>query len=319
MAAAPTMVGGMPQGAAVPPPGPGMPQGAVPPPGPGMAPAPGMPSGGDGGGSARPKSRTWLAAVGGVVALAVIGGGVAYALKGGGDDKKADAKSSASAGAQPRQDKQQDKQSQDNTQEKPRVAIPAGWQPQSNADHGFGYAVPGKAEKWQVFPADTMISYTENGKPVVAMRGTANYREGGCSSSPNPQAFGEAGKGQLATVGLTGGGRDGTLQSNARNWAGNWGVMAYGGLGATKPKIEVSQATPWKHNGIDGYTATAKVTVTHRASQCVPPTAIVKTIAQKLPDGTFHGWVLYADQGVPNALPEAKIDEIMNTVRPAKN
>ncbi|MFI9720501.1 hypothetical protein ACIHFE_12705 [Streptomyces sp. NPDC052396] len=330
MAAAPTMVGGAP----ISPAGPGMPgaghpgaPGApyaggapVPPPGAGQY-MPGMPAGGgNGSGSGRPRSRTWLAAVGGVVALAVIGGGVFYALKGGDkkDDKKADGKSTvASAPAQPSgQPKGQDQPGNPQGQQ---AALPAGWQPQTNDAHGFGYAVPGKADKWQVLPTETMLSYNENGKPVVAMRGTTNYWEGGCASSPNPDAIGEAGKGQLATIGVTGGGREGTLQSNARNWAGNWGVMAYGGTGATKPKIEVGQATPWKHNGIEGYTATAKVVVTHRPSPCVPPTAIVKTIAQKLPNGTFHGWVIYADQGVPHALTEAKIDEIMNTVHPAKS
>ncbi|KNB50362.1 hypothetical protein AC230_26335 [Streptomyces caatingaensis] len=247
-----------------------------------------------------------------------MGGGIAYAVIGGGDDKKdeqakGDGKGGAS-GAPQTPGASGDANSPAPSGYRP----PAGWQTQTYERHGFSYDVPGQDAKWKLLPGDTMISYTEKGKPVVAMTGTANFREGGCASNPNPDTFGEAGKGQLATVGTTGGGKDGTLQDNARNWAGNWGVMAYGGLGANKPKIQVSQATPWKHNGVEGYTATAKVTVTHRPSSCVPPTAIVRSIAQKLPDGTFHGWVIYADQGVPNALPEAEIDKIMNTVRPAR-
>nr|WGC84435.1 Orf+1 [Streptomyces sp.] len=191
-----------------------------------------------------------------------------------------------------------------------------GWQTQARSEHHFRYDVPGKADKWNVIDQGSAISYTDkNGKPIVVMTGASHYREGGCASNPNPKAFGEAGKGQLATVGTTGGGKEGTLQENARNWAGNWGFVAYGGPD-NKPKIEVSQATPWKHGGIDGYTATAKVTVVNRPSPCVPPTAIVHSIAQKLPDGTMHGWVIYADQGVPNALTEAEIQKIMNTVRP---
>ncbi|TGB06265.1 hypothetical protein E4099_18530 [Streptomyces palmae] len=191
-----------------------------------------------------------------------------------------------------------------------------GWQTQARAEHHFRYDVPGTADKWNLIDQDSAISYTDaNGKPIVVMTGASHYREGGCASNPNPKALGEAGKGQLATIGTTGGGTEGTLQENARNWAGNWGFMAYGGPD-NKPKIEVSQAKPWKHGGIDGYTATAKVTVVNRPSSCVPPTAIVHSIAQKLPDGTMHGWVIYADQGVPNALTEAEIQKIMNTVRP---
>lgn len=197
--------------------------------------------------------------------------------------------------------------------DKPLVA---GWQTQTREEHHFRYDVPAKADKWRVFNPDVSLSYNdETGKPIVVMTGAANYREGGCASSPNPKAFGEAGKGQLATVGTTGGGTDGSLQENARNWAGNWGFVAYGGKD-NKPKIEVSQAKPWKRNGIEGYTATAKVTVVNRPSACVPPKAIVHSIAQKLPDGTMHGWVIYADQGVPNALTSAEIEKIMNTVRP---
>ncbi|MBB5939930.1 hypothetical protein [Streptomyces zagrosensis] len=198
------------------------------------------------------------------------------------------------------------------TGEQPLVA---GWQTQSRAEHHFRYDVPAKAAQWKLLTQDTALSYTdESGKPIVVMTGAANYREGGCASSPNPKALGEAGKGQLATVGTTGGGKDGTLQDNARNWAGNWGFAAYGGADH-KPKVEVSEAKPWKRGGLDGFTATAKVTVTNRPSACVPATAIVHSIAQKLPDGTMHGWVIYADQGVPNALTSAEIKKVMDTVR----
>ncbi|WP_237735911.1 hypothetical protein [Streptomyces sp. AA1529] len=191
-----------------------------------------------------------------------------------------------------------------------------GWQTQTSQKHHFRYDVPAKAEKWKVLDKGTALSYTDKaGKPIVVMTAAANYREGGCSSHPNPDAIGQASKGQLATVGTTGGGKEGSLQENARNWAGNWGFAAYGGKDH-KPKIEVSQAKPWKHGGIEGYTATAQVTVTNRPSACVPPKAVVHSIAQKLPDGTMHGWVIYADQGVPDALNADDIKKIMNTVRP---
>ncbi|MBI0294871.1 hypothetical protein JBE04_10370 [Streptomyces sp. PRKS01-29] len=192
----------------------------------------------------------------------------------------------------------------------------AGWQTQTSQKHHFRYDVPAKAEKWKVLDEETALSYTDkNGQPIVVMTAAGNYREGGCASSPNPKAIGEAGKGQLATVGTTGGGKDGTLQENARNWAGNWGFAAYGGADH-KPEIKVSEAKPWKQGGIEGYTATAQVTVTNRPSSCVPPKAVVHSIAQKLPDGTMHGWVIYADQGVPKALTASEIKKIMSTVRP---
>ncbi|MES4902262.1 MULTISPECIES: hypothetical protein [unclassified Streptomyces] len=258
--------------------------------------------------------------------IAAVGIGMALALSGCNDDNggtKDGADGAKDEGARATQPKSPSAGSSASSGSSSAPASPAadkplvaGWQTQTRDEHHFRYDVPAKAEKWKVFNPDVSLSYNdENGKPIVVMTGAANYRQGGCASSPNPKAFGEAGKGQLATVGTTGGGTDGSLQENARNWAGNWGFVAYGGKD-NKPKIEVSQAKPWKRNGIEGYTATAKVTVVNRPSSCVPPRAIVHSIAQKLPDGTMHGWVIYADQGVPHALTSAEIDKIMNTVRP---
>ncbi|GAA2715434.1 MULTISPECIES: hypothetical protein [Streptomyces] len=305
-----------PPGAVPPPPG-GAPYGAPGPGGPGVPPAPyGMPAPAPAPGAPAPsgKKKTLLAVVGGVVALAVIGGAAVFLLKDDGDDKQDRSKGKGSASQAP----VAPAQPEGNASPSPSGAQPmvAGWQTQGREEHFFQYDVPAASDKWKVFPTDTAIAYTENGKPVVVMTGAANYKEGGCSSQPNPDSVGEAGKGQLATVGTTGGGKDGDLKENARNWAGNWGFMAYGGKDH-KPKIEVTDQA-WNRNGIQGWTATAKVTVTNRPSPCVPPTAIVKSIAQKMPDGTFHGWVLYADQGVPDALTEAQIDKIMSTVRPLK-
>ncbi|WP_344092088.1 hypothetical protein, partial [Streptomyces stramineus] len=301
------------------PPVPGPPGGQM------YAPPPPPPQGPQGPQGPRRNNKTMLAVIGGVVALAVIGGGAFFFLKGGDDEKPDEAKKPAESGA-PAQGGTGDKGGEPAGEGGASApALPAdgqpmiaGWQNQKQPQHFFQYDVPGKGDKWQTLPRETAISYTEGGKPVVVMTGTSNYREGGCASKANPDSIGEAGKGQLATVGTTGGGTDLTIQQNAINWAGNWAVMAYGGTGANKPKIEMSKATPWKANGIDGYTATAKVTVKNRPSPCVPPTAIVKSIAQKMPDGTYHGWVIYADQGVPDALSVDQIDKIMKTVRPAK-
>lgn len=246
--------------------------------------------------------------------IAAIGIGMAVALSGCNDDTgDATDKNTGAAGSKaPSAGSSQSAAPASPSGDQPSVA---GWQTQTAQKHHFRYDVPGKAKKWQVFEEDTALSYTDkDGRPIVVMTGAGNYREGGCASSPNPKAFGEAGKGQLATVGTTGGGKDGSLQENARNWAGNWGFAAYGGEDH-KPKITVSEAKPWKQGGIDGYTATAQVTVTNRPSSCVPPKAVVHSVAQKLPDGTMHGWVIYADQGVPNALTAAEIEKIMSTVR----
>ncbi|MEU6176202.1 hypothetical protein ABZ832_30375 [Streptantibioticus parmotrematis] len=257
--------------------------------------------------------RTLYAVVGAVVALAVIGGGVAFAMKG--DGKKSDqahngpgTSASAPAPAPPAS-------GGPNSTAGPLKPMIAGWQTQTRADHHFAYDVPPTSQQWHVYDPGIEIAYTDDqGKPIVAMSGTADYHEGGCASHPNANTIGQAGKGQLATIG-TQGGSGGTPQQDAYNVAGNWVFAAYGGADH-KPRISVTKAVPWNHNGIKGWTSTATATHIYRPSSCVPPRAIAKTIAQQLPDGTVHEWVIYADQDVPNALTEAQIEKIMSTVRP---
>ncbi|MBB4894660.1 hypothetical protein FHS39_003718 [Streptomyces olivoverticillatus] len=267
---------------------------------------------------AQPKSRTLLAIVGGVVALAVIGGGVAFALQGGGK-KSDDAKGAGQASEAPAQQPSQAPAAPDGSAAPGASAAPmvAGWQTQNSETHHFSYDVPGKADNWKVLPPETAIAYTKDGKPLVTMSGAANFHEGGCASR-NDSSIGEAGKGQLAQVGVQGGAKDTPPEQAAYNVAGNWGFAAYGGLNGHKPEMKVGKAVPWKHNGIDGFTSTAEVTLTNRASSCVPPKAVVHSIAQKLPNGEVHVWVIYADQGVPDALTPDQIEKIMNTVRPFK-
>lgn len=200
--------------------------------------------------------------------VVAVGIGMAVALSGCNDDtgKSSDKGSDAAASKTPSES------SKSAAPESPSGDQPAvaGWQTQTSKKHHFRYDVPAKAKKWKLLPEETALSYLDKkGKPIVVMTAAANYREGGCPSSPNPKALGEAGKGQLATVGTTGGGKEGSLQENARNWAGNWGFAAYGGEDH-KPKIKVSKPKPWKHGGIDGYTATAEVTVTNRPGLLCP-------------------------------------------------
>ncbi|PWI44562.1 hypothetical protein CK485_15975 [Streptomyces sp. ICBB 8177] len=248
-----------------------------------------------------------------MVALAVIGGGIAFAMQGGGkksDQARNGPQSSASAPAPA-----PPASGGPNSTAGPLKPLIAGWQTQTRAAHHFAYDVPPASQQWHVYDPGIEIAYTDDqGKPIVTMSGTADYHEGGCASHPNANTVGQAGKGQLATIG-TQGGSGGTPQQDAYNVAGNWVFAAYGGADH-KPKISVTKAVPWDHNGLKGWTSTATATDIYRPSSCVPPRAIAKTIAQQLPDGTVHEWVIYADQGVPNALTEAQIDKIMSTVRP---
>ncbi len=257
------------------------------------------------------RGRTVLAVAGGVAALALIGTGIAYGLHGGGNGPAAAGpppSRPASAASAP-----SDGEPGVSRQDDVKPVFP-GWQTQTRESHGFRYDVPPAAEHWKVFDPDIVDAYTDShGKPLVAMSGTADYREGGCASAVT-QGIGTAGKGQLAQIGTQGGAGD--LPTNAVNAAGNWGFAAYGGP-EHKPRIRMGTPVPWKRNGIDGYTVTARITVTYRPSSCVPPTAIVRSIAQRLKDGSVHEWVIYADQGVPNALTESEIEKIMETVRPS--
>ena len=142
--------------------------------------------------SSRRTKKTLIAAVGiGIVAVA---------LSGCNDDTgKATDKDTGAAGRRRlRRGRPQFRRPASPKGDQPMVP---GWQTQTAQKHHFRYDVPAKAKKWKVIDESTALSYTDKGgQPIVVMTGTANYREGGCGSSPNPKAIGEAGKGQLATV-----------------------------------------------------------------------------------------------------------------------
>ncbi|WP_269859472.1 hypothetical protein [Streptomyces sp. RPT161] len=259
--------------------------------------------------------RTLLTVAGAVVALAVIGGGVAFAMRGGGSKPQGSKPPAAAATRTAPSPTEQGPNSTGNSQAaKPVIA---GWQTQTWQRHGFTYDVPPASDQWSVDKPDLENAYTDqNGKPMLGMTGVSYYRQGGCASAGSQTGPIQAGKGQLATIGSQGN-QGGTLQDSAKIAANNWLFGAYGGLDGHKPKVTVDQVTPWKHNGIDGYVATATATGIYRPSPCVPPTATARAIAMRLKDGTTGIWILYADQGVPNALTSAEIDKIMSTVRPA--
>ncbi|MCQ4043675.1 hypothetical protein ACFOSC_04750 [Streptantibioticus rubrisoli] len=266
--------------------------------------------------AARParNRKTLLTVVGAVVALAVIGGGVAFAMKGGGAKPKVSKPTHAPTVAAPTPTEQGPNSSGNGSDAKPMIA---GWQTQVWQHHGFTYDVPPASDHWSVDKPDLENAYTDqNGKPMLGMTGVSYYRQGGCASSGSTTGPIQAGKGQLATIGSQGD-RGNTLQDSAKIAANNWLFGAYGGLDGHKPKVTVNQVTPWKHNGIDGYLATATATNIYRPSPCVPATATSRAIAMRLKDGTTGIWILYADQGVPNALTSDEIDKIMGTVRPA--
>jgi hypothetical protein len=254
--------------------------------------------------------RNALIGAGIVVALALVGGGVyAFTSNGSSGSPSASSSSHSPTGSLPTE------QGPEHVTGSAKPLVP-GWQTQTQEEHGFRYDVPPTSEKWKVNDPQIRISYTDdNGKPIVVMSGTAEYREGGCASKgPSSGAF-QAGKGQLATIGEQGS-SGGTLQKNAYNVAGNWVWAAYGG--PTNKNIRISVSTPvrWKHNGIDGYMARATATNIVRPSACVPPKGVAYGISQRLPDGSISEWVIYADQDVPNALTTAQITQIMDTVRP---
>ncbi len=254
-----------------------------------------------------------------VVAVALVAGGVTLALRSGhhGTHKTPVAAGSSSPAASfsaPAPGATDQGPSLSDGASKPLIA---GWQTQGEASHGFSYDVPPASQKWKVNSPDLELAYTDKkNNPVVVMSASSEYRLGGCDSPGSHTGAVQAGTGQLATVGEQGSTK-GTLQDNARNVAGNWVWAAYGGADGHKPqKITVTSATPWKHNGVDGYMAKATATGIYRTSGCVPPTAVAYGISMRLKDGSTGLWVLYADQGVPNALTDAQIQKIMSTVRP---
>ncbi|MFF0064624.1 hypothetical protein ACFYRC_24340 [Streptomyces sp. NPDC005279] len=189
----------------------------------------------------------------------------------------------------------------------------AGWKVVTNPKHGTQFDVP---PAWEVSGSGTSTFFEDekkkDGSPVVVMSSPAHYKSKWCTFDTDkdgkPEQWG------LGTVGTKGGKGATDSATAAYNEAGNW---VWAGYAQTEPKgtVKITKAKPYtSKSGLSGSVATATALGVKKDNKCETDGKSI-AFSFKNSKGDFTSWVLYANKGVPDEVPDATIAQILSTVR----
>ncbi|MFE6133843.1 hypothetical protein ACFQ6Q_37140 [Streptomyces sp. NPDC056437] len=189
----------------------------------------------------------------------------------------------------------------------------AGWKVVSNPKHGTQFDVPAG---WEVAGSGVSTGFEDDkkgdGSPVVAMSAPAHYKSKWCTFDTDKD--GKLEDWGLSTTGTKGGKGAKDAATAAYNEAGNW---VWAGYAQTEPKgtVKVTKAVPYTtKSGLAGSVSTATAIGVKKENKCETDGKSI-AFSFKDPAGEFKSWVLYANKGVPDEVPDATIKQILSTVR----
>ncbi|MFK4226574.1 hypothetical protein [Streptomyces sp. NPDC019890] len=189
----------------------------------------------------------------------------------------------------------------------------AGWKVVTNPKHGTQFDVP---PGWEVAGSGTSTGFEDekkgDGSPVIAMSAPAHFKSKWCTFDSDKD--GKLEDWGLSTTGTKGGKGATDAATAAYNEAGNW---VWAGYAQTEPKgtIKVTKAQPYTtKSGLSGSVATATALGTKKTNKCSTDGKSI-AFSFKNSKGDFASWVLYANTGIKDELPNATIQQILSTVR----
>ncbi|GAA2985463.1 hypothetical protein [Actinokineospora diospyrosa] len=184
-------------------------------------------------------------------------------------------------------------------------AITPGWQGVLSIKEQVAYDVP---KDWKVESPGTQVGFNDNDShPVAIMHGATTYKPEACPDSRGSYR-GHTG---FVSVGST------DPQRAALN-----GVRLFADAAALNPDdtrapVAITDPKPTTiANGTPAVTATARVTITH-PTVCPSPTILFTSVAFKNGNSTAL-FMMYLDEGVPDALAPDIAEQIIKSIRPRK-
>ncbi len=250
-----------------------------------------------------------------VVAAAAVGGVVVLAGDDGGSQERENVADESPTGEETGRSPAPDDPRQGVLQQPDPVVAPD-WQVQTNEERRNAFDVPAEDEEWDVLSAGTARGYEEEvpgeeptGEMTIGVMAPAVYMDDWC---PEAEYLSER-----AMAGTRGGqGYTGTEDAASAD-AERFARAAW--AGASEAELEVGEPEPFEsEHGLTGHTVTATVTGLPETEDnpCGPPGGRVTTVSYLDADNDLATWVLVADTGVPDALDEETIGQIMNSLRP---
>lgn len=184
-----------------------------------------------------------------------------------------------------------------------------GWQGLRSPKDGVVYDVP---KDWTIEDPDVITGYTDpNGKPTIVMHGVARYKEGGCGqTSPGEMPHS---RGSVGFVSVDTEEPAEIAPEIAERWAEAAGANDTGNV----PNADVSpiEETTVANGAIPATVARATV-VPVPTDECTAPTLLVTTVAFALDDGSTALFLMELDQQVADALDDATVATMIQSLRP---
>ena len=186
----------------------------------------------------------------------------------------------------------------------PRVP---GWQTANSTRRNVAYDIP--KSQWTKSDPDEITGMGPSDGDFVTGTGAAYYMKGYCTSATSAVRAGTA---------VTANDTEGPDQS-APDTAKHWATVAYKSDSGQAPdvKSEPSQQIKIADGKVAATLSIADVTSPPSTNPCTPPTAKVYAAAVSTSNSGSVILVLFADQGVPNALSNNDAMKIMTSMRPA--
>ncbi len=183
----------------------------------------------------------------------------------------------------------------------------AGWQGVLSYKEGVAYDVP---KDWEVETPGTIVGFEDNaGKPTAVMHGVTTYKPDACPASRGSYR----GHGGFVTAGTTDPTR--AAQNGVKLFAD---AAALNKDGTSAPvAVTPPVATKVGEGKIEAVTATATLTVTEPGA-CPSPTVLFTSVAFKNGANTVL-FMMYMDQGTPDALPKETADKLITSLRPYRD
>ncbi|CAL9360951.1 hypothetical protein [Streptomyces sp. enrichment culture] len=285
---------------------PTVPQYAVP----GQPPGPPVPSGGD-------KKKTTVVAIAAAVVVLAAAGVTGFLVLG--EDEKQDTaqggtapSQSAAAPSAPMAPPQSPTENPRDGSTAPQASIP-GWKVLHNPKRDTLFDIP---PDWEVIGSGVATGFEDekagDGTPVVTMSAPGRYKSEWCTFDDDKDGTPETWS--LATAGTKGGQGAKNTAEAAYNEAGSW---VWAGYAQTEPKgtVKITKAVPYTtKSGLSGHVATATALNTKHENKCDTDGKSI-AFSFKNAKGDFVSWVMYANTGIKDEVPEATIQKILSTVR----
>lgn len=194
----------------------------------------------------------------------------------------------------------------------PKPVVP-GWKVVTNPKWGTQFDVPGD---WEVAGTGVFSGFEDaknpTGPPAVGFSSPAHYKSKWCVDDSDKDGTEE--DTGLAGVGTKGAQGAKNTEEAARNEAANWVWAAYA---QTDPKSKVKIGKPKAYttkSGLSGTVVEATALELSKKEKCDTDGKSI-AFSFKNSKNEYSTWILYANAGVKDELPDTTVQQILSTVR----